>query len=154
MTKKSAGILLYRFRNNSLQVFLVHPGGPFWKNKDLGAWTIPKGEFDEDEDPLDAAQRELEEETGFAPPEKLIELIPIKQKTGKIVFAWAAEGNIDPEKIHSNTFESEWPPHSGKKQKFPEVDKANWFTIPDAKEKIIPAQLKFLEELSTLLKEK
>jgi predicted NUDIX family NTP pyrophosphohydrolase len=154
MSKKSAGILLYRFKNSSLEVLLVHPGGPFWKNKDLGAWTIPKGEFTDEEDPLDAAKREFEEETSFPPPEKYIELTPIKQKSGKAVFAWAAEGNIDTEKIQSNEFEMEWPPHSGKKQKFPEVDKGNWFAISDAKKKIIPAQLNFLEELSSLLKEK
>src|ERR1051325_6386208 len=117
MSKKSAGILLYRLKNDLLEVFLVHPGGPVWKNKDNGAWTIPKGEFT-DEDPLDAAKREFREETGFDPPEKFIELTSIKQKSGKIVFAWAGKGNVDAEKTKSNLFEMEWPPHSGKKQKF------------------------------------
>src|SRR5690348_7533496 len=110
MGKKSAGILLYRFKNNLLEIFLIHPGGPVWKNKDNGAWMIPKGEFT-DEDPLAAAKREFKEETGFDPPQKFIELTPIRQKSGKMVFAWAAEGNIDTEKIHSNLFEMEWPPH-------------------------------------------
>jgi predicted NUDIX family NTP pyrophosphohydrolase len=154
MSKKSAGILLYRFENNSLEVFLVHPGGPFWKNKDTGAWTIPKGELTDEEDSLDAAKREFKEETSFTPPEKFIELRSIKQKSGKIVFCWAAEGNVDPVKIHSNLFEMEWPPNSGKKQKFPEVDRGNWFTISEAKEKIISAQLQFIEELNGLLKKK
>ena len=152
MSKKSAGILLYRFKKESLEIFLVHPGGPFWKNKDEGAWMIPKGEFNDAEAPLDAAKREFKEETGFDPPEKLIELTPIKQKSGKIVFAWAGEGNIDPQKLHSNLFEMEWPPYSGKKQKFHEVDKANWFSISEAKEKINPAQIKLLEEIALVLK--
>ena len=154
MSKKSAGILLYRFKKDSLEVFLVHPGGPFWKNKDEGAWMIPKGEFNDGEDPLDAAKREFQEETGFAMPQRFIELTPIRQKSGKIVWAWAAEGNVDPEKIHSNLFEMEWPPHSGKKQKFPEVDKGNWFDIDEAKEKINPAQIKLIEEIVIALKKK
>ena len=147
MVKKSAGILLYRFTNRSLEIFLIHPGGPFWKNKDPGAWAIPKGEFTDDEEPLEAAKREFKEETGFDAPGKFIELTPLKQKSGKIIYAWAAEGNIDAAKIHSNSFEMEWPPKSGKKQKFPEADKANWFSIKIAKEKIIPGQLKFIDEL-------
>jgi len=152
MVKKSAGILLYRFNKKSLEVFLIHPGGPFWKNKDLGAWAIPKGEFSDDENALTAAKREFKEETGFAAPEKFIELTPLKQKSGKIIFCWAAEGNIDAKKIHSNLFEMEWPPNSGKKQKFPEADRGDWFSIKMAKEKIIPGQLKFIEELMVKLK--
>ena len=153
MSKKSAGILLYRFEKDLLEVFLVHPGGPFWKNKDSGIWTIPKGEFT-DEEPLNAAKREFKEETGFDPPDTFIELKPIRQKSGKIVFAWAAEGNIQAEKVKSNLFEMEWPPHSGKKQKFPEVDKGNWFDVSAAKEKINPAQMKLIEELVDLLNKK
>ena len=151
MSKKSAGILLYRFKNNLLEIFLIHPGGPVWRNKDNGAWMIPKGEFTE-EDPLEAAKREFKEETGFDPPKEFIELTPVKQKSGKMVFAWAAEGNIDAEKIHSNLFEMEWPPHSGKKQKFPEVDRGNWFGASEAKEKINTAQVSLIEELIALLK--
>lgn len=151
MGKKSAGILLYRSKKNLLEVFLVHPGGPIWENKDDGAWTIPKGEFTE-EDPLNAAKREFKEETGFDLPGKFIALTPIKQKSGKLVYAWGAEGDADASTIRSNLFEMEWPPHSGKKQKFPEVDKGNWFTITEAKKKMNPAQLKFVEELVVLLK--
>ncbi len=146
MSKKSAGILLYRVQENLFQFFLVHPGGPFWKNKDLGAWSIPKGEFNY-EDPLAAAKREFEEETGMELPEKLLALTPLKQKSGKLIFAWAALSNKGPEEIHSNLFELEWPPHSGKKQIFPEIDKAGWFDLMTAKEKIIPGQFPFIEEL-------
>ncbi len=154
MSKKSAGLLLFRIRKNSTEFFLVHPGGPFWKNKDLGAWSIPKGEFTEEEDPLEAAKREFEEETGMKPPEKFLELTPLKQKSGKLIFAWAAEANIDAENIHSNSFELEWPPHSGKKQKFPEIDHAAWFDVTEAKAKIISGQFPFIEELIRLLKNK
>jgi predicted NUDIX family NTP pyrophosphohydrolase len=153
MTKKSAGILLYRFKNNFLEVYLVHPGGPLYKNKDEGVWTIPKGEFT-DEDPLDAAKREFTEETGFQPPENFIELTPIKQKSGKLVFTWAAKGDVEAEKTKSNLFEMEWPPKSGKKQKFPEVDRANWFSIDEAKKKIMPAQVVLIDELSAILSKK
>jgi predicted NUDIX family NTP pyrophosphohydrolase len=137
MSKKSAGLLLYRVRDHSLQFFLVHPGGPYWKNKDLGAWSIPKGEFTEEEDPLTAAKREFEEETELKAPGKFLALTPLKQKSGKLIVAWAAHANVDPGHIHSNTFELEWPPHSGKKQVFPEIDKAGWFDINTAKEKLI-----------------
>lgn len=154
MNKKSAGILFYRFQNGWLQVFLVHPGGPFWKNKDDGAWSIPKGEFTQEENALDAARREFEEETGMALAGNFVELGSVKQKSGKIIFAWALKGNINPEHIRSNTFEMEWPPHSGKKQEFPEIDKAHWFTIAEAKEKINPGQVKLIEELTGLIKEK
>lgn len=154
MSKKSAGLLLYRMQNHILQFFLVHPGCPFWKNKDLGAWSIPKGEFPDDKDPLQAAKREFEEETGLKSPEKFLALTPLKQKSGKLVIAWAAHANVNPEHIHSNLFELEWPPHSGKKQVFPEIDKAEWFDVHTAKEKIIPGQLPFIEELIRLLNKK
>ena len=148
MTKKqSAGLLIYRKHRNALEVFLVHPGGPFWKNKDIGSWSIPKGEFDEDENPLQAAIREFFEETGKSVSGKFLKLNPIKQKSGKTVFAWAVEKNVDASDIVSNTFEIEWPPHSGKLNKFPEIDKASWFLISEAKQKINSAQIAFLTEL-------
>lgn len=147
--RKSAGILLYRQRNGALEVLLVHPGGPFWKNKDAGAWSIPKGELTGEEDPLEAALRELAEETGI-PVKKTTcrPLTPVKQKGGKQILAWAMKGNLKPEAVNSNTFEFEWPPKSGKKQIFPEVDKAGWFTIDKAKIKINPAQAALLDELA------
>ncbi|MCD6193319.1 MAG: NUDIX domain-containing protein [Candidatus Aminicenantes bacterium] len=151
MKKKSAGILLYRLKNKFFEVFLVHPGGPFWTKKDFGAWSIPKGEFTEDENPLDAAKREFQEELGINFTGELIPLTPIKQKSGKIVYAWASEGDIDPNQIKSNTFEIEWPPKSGKKQEFPEIDKGEWFNISDAKRKIIPSQLALIDELISKL---
>ena len=147
-TKQSAGILLYRQTPQAaLEVFLVHPGGPFWKNKDAGSWTIPKGEFDNDEPALDAAIREFREETGFPLKGHFQPLSPIRQKGGKRVFAWALAGDLDPAAIVSNTFEIEWPPHSGKQQSFPEVDRGGWFSIAEAKRIINPAQAAFLEEL-------
>ena len=150
MKKQSAGLLVYRFRGKEIEVFLVHPGGPFWKNKDNGAWSIPKGEFSEDEDPLAAAIREMEEETGYHAKGNFIPLTPVTQKSGKRVLAWAVEGDPDPGHITSNTFETEWPPRSGKKQAFPEVDRAAWFSPAEAKEKINPAQVAFINELLTL----
>jgi predicted NUDIX family NTP pyrophosphohydrolase len=144
--KRSAGILAYRF-THELQVFLVHPGGPFFKNKDAGAWTIPKGEILEDEEPLAAAQREFFEETGFSISGDFNELKPIKQKGGKLVLAWAIEKDFDETKVVSNTFEIEWPPKSSKMQTFPEVDKAGWFSIDKAKEKVNPAQVDFIDEI-------
>lgn len=149
--KTAAGLLLNRFHNKELQVFLVHPGGPFWKNKDAGAWSIPKGEPAENEDLLEAAKREFEEETGFAVAGKFIELSPIKQKSGKLVYVWALEKNVDAKKIKSNLFELEWPLNSGKKQKFPEVDKAAWFNIEEAKEKINPAQVLLIDQLVSIV---
>ena len=146
-SKKSAGLLVYRVRNGDLEVFLVHPGGPFWAKKDEGAWSIPKGEIAEDEDPLKAAKRELLEETGFQIDGNFIALSPVKQAGGKWVYAWAVEGNCDAESIHSNTFSIEWPPRSGKRKEFPEVDRAAWFTIDQAKQKILKGQLSLLEEL-------
>src|ERR1700722_12443281 len=148
MTKQSAGILLYRKTSDGLQVFLVHPGGPFFKNKDSGAWSIPKGEFLDDEDALVAAKREFLEETGQAIDGKFIQLEPVTLKSGKIVHAWAVEGDIDHETIVSNLFEMEWPPKSGKKQSFPEIDKAGWFDIETAKIKINAGQVGLIEELA------
>src|SRR2546422_40260 len=127
MSKKSAGILLYRIKNKNPEVFLVHPGGPFWAKKDLGAWSIPKGELSDNEAPLDAAKREFKEETGMDINGKFIELTPVTQKGGKLVYAFALEGEIDPDEIKCNTFEMEWPPRSGKKQEFPEIDRSGWF---------------------------
>ncbi len=150
--KQSAGILLYKKENEELKFLLVHPGGPFWAKKDKGAWTIPKGELSENENALDAAKREFFEETGTALSGKCIELKPVKQKGGKLVLAWAAAGELDVEKLNSNTFEIEWPPRSGKLKIFPEVDKAAWFTAQEALEKILPAQQVFIHELTGLLK--
>ena len=151
MQKQSAGILLYRITDNQLQVFLVHPGGPFFRNKDEGAWSIPKGEYVDGEEPLAAARREFEEETGQPISGKFIALQPVKQKSGKVVYAWAVEGDIDHDTIKSNLFEIEWPPKSGKKVSFPEVDRAGWFTIEAARQKIIQAQSGLIEELEGLL---
>lgn len=148
MKKQSAGILLYRYINKALQVFLVHPGGPFWKNKDLGAWSIPKGEFIDGEKGLDAAIREFKEETGAKVSGDFIELSPVKQKAGKIVYAWAVEGDIDASAIKCETFINiEWPPGSGKIQSIPEVDKGEWFSKDDAKQKINPSQAALIDEL-------
>ena len=146
-TKQSAGILLYRRQDGLLQVFLVHPGGPFWKNKDAGSWTIPKGEFTNDEHALDAAVREFREETGFVLKGPFQPLSPIRQKGGKRVYTWTLAGDLDPQQIVSNTFELEWPRHSGKSQTFPEVDKGGWFSLARAREYINPAQIPFLDEL-------
>jgi len=151
MPKISAGLLLYRIRNGALEFLLVHPGGPFWKNKDNGAWTIPKGEIADNEEPLAAAIREFEEELGFKPSGQFIELTPIKQKAGKLVHAWAVEGDCDPSQIKSNTFSIEWPPRSGKQEEFPEVDRAEFFKLEAAKTKINPGQIPLLEELQRLL---
>jgi predicted NUDIX family NTP pyrophosphohydrolase len=134
--KKSAGILLYKIVNKQLFVLLVHPGGPFWKNKDAGHWSIPKGEFTDEENAFDAAIREFEEEIGTRLNGDFIELIPVKLKSGKIVYAWALENDIEINTIHSNTFEIEWPPKSGILKSFPEIDKAVWFTVEEALEKI------------------
>ncbi|WP_431211791.1 NUDIX domain-containing protein [Puia sp. P3] len=152
-SKQSAGILLYRRKSDLLEVFLVHPGGPFWKNKDAGSWTIPKGEFTNDEPALDAAVREFREETGFLLKGPFQPLSPIRQKGGKRVYAWASRGDIDAAAIVSNTVEIEWPRKSGKHQSIPEVDKAAWFTIGQAREYINPAQIAFLEELEETVKD-
>ncbi len=151
MAKHSAGLLLYRRRPQALEVFLVHPGGPFWAKKDLGAWSIPKGEYAEGEDPLAAARREFEEETGFPAPDNPMELGDLKQAGGKIVAAWAAEGDCDPARLVSNTCEIEWPPRSGRKIEIPEVDRAGWFAIDEARERILKSQLPFLDRLQQKL---
>lgn len=153
MTQKSAGILLYRFHNNLKQVLLVHPGGPFWAKKDLGAWSVPKGEFGPGENPLDAAKRELEEETGIKAEGNFIELTPVKQKSGKLVYAWALPKDIDPAAIKSNNFEMEWPPKSGKINSFPEIDKAAWYTMDEARKKIVDGQIPLINELEAKLNE-
>ena len=148
MAKKSAGLLLYRFQNQSLEVLLVHPGGPFWKNKERGAWSIPKGEIEENEELLKAAARETREETGMSVDiNNPIPLNPVKQKSGKIIYAWANEANFEIEEIKSNLFEMEWPPKSGKKAFFPEVDNAAWLNLDDAEKKIVSGQLPLLREL-------
>jgi len=144
--KRSAGILLYRFIDGTLQVLLAHPGGPFWARKDTGAWTIPKGEF-EDEDALAAARREFAEETGSSVDGDFVALTPCVQKNGKVVYAFAVEGDLDATAITSNQFEMEWPPGSGKRREFPEIDRAEWFTLEAAREKINPAQQALLVEL-------
>lgn len=151
MAAKSAGILVYRIREGNLEVLLVHPGGPFWAKKDAGAWTIPKGEIHEQEDPLVAARRELLEETGLAIEGRFIALAPIRQKAGKIVHAWAVEGDCDADAIRSNLFSMEWPPKSGQTREFPEVDRAAWFGLPEARRKILEAQTPLLDELERVV---
>lgn len=146
--KESAGILLYRRVNGRLEVLLVHPGGPFWMNKDAGAWTIPKGEIDPGEDALACALRELKEETGLAFDGPVTPLPPVKQKGGKRVRAWAAEADFDPAALTSVTFDMEWPPKSGKRSAFPEVDRAEWFDLPAARDKINAAQAALLDALA------
>jgi predicted NUDIX family NTP pyrophosphohydrolase len=149
---RSAGILLYRVRGGEPEVLLVHPGGPFWARKDAGAWSIPKGEHSEDEDGQAAALREFEEETGTAlTPSALADLGTVRLKSGKLVAAWAVEGDLDADAITSNTFELEWPPRSGRTQEFPEVDRAGWFGLDAAREKLNPAQVAFLDRLRDLL---
>lgn len=143
---------MYRFREGELEFLLAHPGGSFWKNKDTAAWTIPKGEIRADENPLMAACREFEEETGFKPGKNLIQLTPIKQRSGKIVHAWAFAGDCDPAKVRSNTFEIEWPPGSGRYETCPEIDRAGFFNLSNAKRKIMPAQFPFLLELAGLVR--
>jgi predicted NUDIX family NTP pyrophosphohydrolase len=151
MTKHSAGILLYRRRQGVIEVLLVHPGGPFWAGKDAGAWSIPKGEYPLDEDPLAAAYREFKEETSCAASGDAIALGSLKQPSGKIIQAWGVEGDCEAGAIRSNTFSLEWPPRSGRKQDFPEVDRAAWFTLRVAREKISQGQVGFLKELERLL---
>ena len=148
MVKRSAGILLYRGSDDALEVLLVHPGGPFWARKDAGAWSIPKGEHEAGEDPRACALREFEEETGTAlPPGELIDLGEIRQKGGKVVTAWAAAGDLDAAAVRSNTFAMEWPPRSGRQTEFPEIDRAGWFGVDDAREKLNAAQTEFLDRL-------
>lgn len=148
MTKKSsAGILLYRRGSSGLEVFLVHPGGPFWAKKDLGAWSLPKGEIEEGEEPLAAARREFVEETGFAVEGDFRPLRPLKQKSGKTIVAWAVEGDCDPAELRSSMFSMEWPPRSGRRQEFPEADRGAWFPLEEARQRIVAGQAPFLDEL-------
>ncbi len=149
MAKRSAGLLLFRRRNHELQVLLIHPGGPLWVKKDEGAWSIPKGEIEEGEDPLAAARREFNEELGSPVSGEFIELTPIRQASGKVVHAWAVEADFDPATLASGLFSMEWPPRSGRQQQFPEVDRAEWFTIDEAKRKINKAQIALLDQLSS-----
>jgi predicted NUDIX family NTP pyrophosphohydrolase len=152
MAKKlSAGILLYRKRDSGIEVFLVHPGGPFWSKKDDGAWSIPKGEYVEGEDPLAVAKREFHEETGSPVIGDCLPLTPRKQPSGKMITAWAIEGEIDPLSVRSNSFLMEWPPKSGKMEEFPEVDRALWCDLATARKKLFPGQRAFLDQLQQLL---
>lgn len=151
-TARSAGIVLHRGRRGKLEVLLVHPGGPVWARRDAGAWSIPKGEYTGEEDPMAAARREFAEELGTpAPGGEALELGEIRQKSGKCVRAWALAGDLDAEQIHSNTFSMQWPPRSGRMQEFPEVDRAQWFGLNEAREKLNPAQVEFLDRLAHIL---
>jgi predicted NUDIX family NTP pyrophosphohydrolase len=150
--QRSAGILLHRAGNAGREVLLVHPGGPYWARKDLGAWSIPKGELDGDEDARSAALREFAEETGTVLPDgELDDLGAVELKSGKVVLGFAAEGDLDAAAVESNTFEVEWPPRSGRRQSFPEVDRAEWFGLDAAREKLNPAQAAFVDRLEALL---
>ena len=151
MRTQSAGVLAYRIRDGRLEIFLVHPGGPLWANKDLGAWGIPKGIFEPPESPLDAARREFQEETGVTIDGAFFPLQPRRLKSGKLLHAFAVEAAVDAETIRSNLFSMEWPPRSGKSRSFPEVDRAGWFGIEDARERIHDGQRPMLTELETLL---
>ena len=151
MDRKSAGLLMYRMSDGQVEVLLIHPGGPFWARKEEGAWSIPKGEF-ADEDPLEAAKREFQEETGFTASGDFRPFIPIKQTGGKTVYAWAVEGDCDAEAVTSNTFTMEWPPHSGQSRAFPEADRAAWFPLPQAREKILRSQQPLLDQLELMLR--
>ena len=142
---------MYRRRGGQIEVFLVHPGGPYWARKDEGAWSIPKGEIEPSEDPLAAARRELEEETGVRPGGPFLPLAPVRQRGGKEVLAWACEGDCDPGSIRSNTFTMEWPPRSGRMAEFPEIDRAGWFTLEEARRRILGGQRPLLDELEGLL---
>jgi predicted NUDIX family NTP pyrophosphohydrolase len=151
--KRSAALLPVRIRDRGIEVLLVHPGGPFWVRKDHGAWSLPKGEVAEGEDELAVARRELEEETGMrAPAEGFIALGEVKQKGGKRVVAWAFEGDFDVTRLVSNTFELEWPPRSGRRRSFPEVDRAEWFDLAEARRRILPSQAPFLDRLEEALR--
>jgi predicted NUDIX family NTP pyrophosphohydrolase len=150
MPKRSAGLLIYRRSGDEIEVLLVHPGGPFWAKKDIGAWSIPKGEYLEHEEPLAAAKREFHEETGFIAEGSFLHLGDVRQVGGKIVTAWAFEGNYDPAALRSNTFTLEWPPRSGLQIQVPEVDRAGWFTIDEARVRLNPRQTPFLDRLLEL----
>ena len=154
MPKQSAGLLLYRIGAGGLEVLLVHPGGPFWARKDDGAWSIPKGEVEEGEDALDVALREFEEELGSPAPvarDALVDIGTIRQKAGKVVAAWAGEGDFDPSGLRSNTFSIEWPPRSGQQKEFPEVDRAAWFGLAEARVKVLEAQAELIDRLAAVL---
>jgi predicted NUDIX family NTP pyrophosphohydrolase len=151
MPKRSAGILMYRGKDAALELLLVHPGGPFWAKKDAGAWSIPKGEYDDGEDPLAVAKREFEEELGAPAPDGAYHSLgEIAQPSRKIVTAFAVEGDFDPDALRSNQFEMEWPPKSGRKQTFPEVDRAEWFRLAEARAKILPGQAGFIDRVLAL----
>jgi predicted NUDIX family NTP pyrophosphohydrolase len=148
VARRSAGILLHRMAHGAPEVLLVHPGGPFWARRDAGVWSIPKGEYEDGEDPRACALREFEEELGAAlPPGEPVELGSVKQKGGKVVSAWAAEGDLDVDSVQSNTFTMEWPPRSGRTAEFPEIDRAQWFGVEEAREKLVEAQTEFLDRL-------
>ena len=152
MPKLSAGLLVYRRTGGELEVLIVHPGGPFWAKKDDGAWSVPKGEYEPDEDPLGVALREFEEEIGAEPPDHAtaVSLGELRQPSGKVVRAWAVEGDLDVSEVRSNTFEMEWPPRSGRTQEFPEVDRAGWFGLEEARRKLLRGQVGFLDRLEEL----
>ena len=152
--KLSAGILLYRIRSQTIHALLVHPGGPFWAKKDDGAWSIPKGEYEDGADALEAAKREFREETGFEVQGETVPLMPVRQPSGKVISAWAVEGHIDATLIRSTGFRMEWPPKSGKFQEFPEVDRAEWFDLPTAHRKILSGQTPFLAQLEQMIQNK
>ena len=149
--KKSAGLLMYRRTGGAVEVLLAHPGGPYWQRKDAGAWTLPKGEYDDSEEPLAAALREWREETGFEARPPFVPLGEVTQKNGKRVTAWAFEGGCEPGDLKCNTFEIEWPPRSGRVQSFPEIDRVQWFGVGEAREKINAAQAAFLDRLEQSL---
>lgn len=151
MARKSAGVLMYRFRCDNLEVFLVHPGGPYWSKKDLGSWSIPKGEYADSEDPFQVARREFFEETGFEAAGDFRALTPLKQPGGKVVTAWAVQGDCDPDAVTSNLFTMEWPPKSGIFKEFPEVDRGEWFTVRDARKKVLKGQVPFIDQLCEIL---
>jgi predicted NUDIX family NTP pyrophosphohydrolase len=151
MAKRSAGLVMYRRHGGRLEVFLVHPGGPFWAKKDLGAWSVSKGEYLEGELPLEAAKREFQEETGFPAAGDFLELGTVQQASGKVVSAWAFEGDCDPSKLVSNRCQIEWPPRSGRMIEIPEVDRGGWFSIAEAEKRILKSQAPFLARLSRLL---
>lgn len=151
MPKKSAGLLMYRIRKKALEVLLVHPGGPYWVRKDNGAWFVPKGEVAAGEDEFGAAKREFAEETGAAARGPFVSLGSVRHKSGKVVIAWAFEGDCDPSALSSNTFSMEWPPHSGRQHEFPEIDRAAFFCIEEARQKMYPAEFEFVERLEAAL---
>ncbi len=151
MPERSAGLLLYRHGAQGVEVLLVHPGGPYFARRDLGAWTIPKGKIDEGEEPLQAAQREFREETGTSADGTFLPLNPVRQASGKIVYAWAVQGDCDTGILRSNTFDMEWPPHSGRSCTFPEIDRGEWFSLSEARQRINKAQSSFLDQLEKIL---